>query len=93
MSALLDSIEFRVLCEHPLLTGAKAATLAPRIPRARGGQTSWWHSGLAAARREGPDATVDVINHDHVYPAACRSCAGQFTACRSRADQLTILCT
>jgi hypothetical protein len=34
-----------------------------RRPRPRGGQTSWWHTALAAAKREGPEATVDGINH------------------------------
>jgi hypothetical protein len=36
---------------------------AGRRPRPRGGTTSWWHTALAHAKRQGPEATVDVINH------------------------------
>jgi hypothetical protein len=84
----------------PSLTGAAssdsgaAPTPTPRVWRARGGQTSWWHSGLAAARREGPEATVDAVNHVHVYLASCSFFAGQLTisSFRSCAGELTTMC-
>jgi hypothetical protein len=65
-----------------------------RRPRPRGGQTSWWHSALAAARREGPEATIDVINHvGHVYLATCRSCAPTSSSCVGKRLAAVVLCS